>query len=137
MQECIFANIGYREGRIPEAPISDYDSVNRIWYSPDVILCHDLEERINLANLAALDFFGRGILGKPSIELEQNIEELRRKRAEAFARILKTGEPEPFERSPRIRADGSIVPVTGYAFRYAIDRINYSIAAKLNPVIPP
>ena len=127
------ADLAFRMGHIPEAPISYYDTLNQLLYSPDVILCQNLEEIIIFANLAALDFFGRSTLGRPSIELVPNEAELRRKRAEAFSKIIKTGVPESFEGSPRIRADGKIVPVSGYAFRYAIDREHYSIGAKLKP----
>ena len=128
-----YAQLGFSSGTIPESPISDYDPLNQIWYSPDIILCHDLEEIINFANLAAFQLFGRKILGRPSVELVQEYPpELRGNRAEAFQRIIETGIPEHFEKAQRIGEQGRIVLVTGYAFRYSIDRW-YGIGAKLSP----
>ena len=127
------ADLGFLSGTIPESPVSDYDSLNQLWYSPDIILCHDLEGIINFANPAARRFFGRKILERPSVELVQEYPpELRRNRAEAFQRIIETGIPEHFEKAPRIGEQGRIVLVTGYAFRYSIDRW-YGIGAKLSP----
>ena len=127
------ANLEIRLGSVPEAPVSDHDSLNQLWYSPDILLCHDLEEAINFANLPAIDFFGRGILGKPSMDLVPEYPpELRRERAEAFERIIKTGIPHHFTDSPRVLNGGKIVPVTGWAFRYYCAG-RYSIGAKLLP----
>lgn len=127
------ANLEFRMGNIPEAPVSDYEPLNWLWYSPDAILCHDLEEVIIFANPRARDFFGHDILGKPSIDLVPGYPlELRRERDEAFKRIIKTGIPEHFKDSPRIMDGGRTAPVTGWAFRYYCAG-GYSIGAKLLP----
>ena len=122
-------HLAFRVSTIPETPVSGYDPLNKIWYSPDVILCHNLEEIIIFANPAARDFFGN-ILGKPSVELVPNVPELRTKRTEALRRVIETGNPEYFDRSQRIGKEGQIVLVTGWAFRYRIGA-EYSIGAWL------
>jgi hypothetical protein len=55
-----YARIEFKRGQIPDSPVSDCDSLNQLWYSPEIVLCQNLEEIINFANLAARDFFGRG-----------------------------------------------------------------------------
>ena len=121
-------NIDIKKRGTAESAVSPHDSLNRLYQSPDIILSHDLEERINFANSAALWFFGRNIIGQPSINLVPDIKDLREKRAEAFRKVIETGIHEPFEKSPRFKDGGELAFVTGYAFRYRIDGA-YSIGA--------
>ena len=129
------AGLEFQMGEIPKLPVSSHDVVNELWYSPDRILSHDLEEKINFANPTALKKFGYELfefIGMPSINLVPNDPELRAKRAEAFRKIIETGRPEYFENSPRVQRDGSKVPVTGWVFRYRLDG-QYTIGALLLP----
>lgn len=130
------AGLEFQLGEIPQFPVSVHESVIKIWYSPNRILSHDLDELLNFANPSAYKLFGYfnpyEFLGMPSINLVPNDPELRAKRAEDFRKIIETGKPKHFKDSPRVRRDGSIVPVTGWAFRYRLDG-QYSIGALLEP----
>ena len=108
------------------------DFWNPIWHSPNPLLSQDLSERINFANQSALDLFGENIFGTPSIDLVPDDYGLRKQRAEAFKEVIETGVPKYFENSPRIIEDGELGLVTGWAFRYHLNR-GYSIGALLLP----
>jgi len=135
MDEIKSTGLDFQRGEILQSPVPFHESVIQLWNSPNRILSHDLEERLNFVNPAALKLFGYDIsefIGMPSINLVPNDSTLRQKRAEAFNNVIETGVPEYFENSLRVKKGGEIISVTGWAFRYRING-NYSIGALLLP----